>query len=230
MEDGSSEVPRTDPRSAGSRLARRFRPHLGRGNAAPSVVLALPRDIDEQRGGKSLRAAPILEIERGAEAAEELSIMVGKVLFPYKSSRVEAMLDDDGLWRCEALPCLVRVLNILHSPVWAGEPLDGPSLHRCLQSAAVWLKGEVHFPRRRRRRRRRRGSGALVKCTHGVGHEIATSLSGPTHPLSLVPPGFRLWKPKHFIVIYAQKEKSVFLVRSRPSMMLPVVSRGPDGP
>jgi hypothetical protein len=94
--------------------------------------------------------------------------MVGKVVFPYKSSRVEAVLNDDGLWRCEAIPCLVRVLNILHSPVWAGEPLDDSSLRSCLQSAAAWLKGEVHFPRRRRRREDRTGTQLIIISSPGA--------------------------------------------------------------
>ena len=69
--------------------------------------------------------------------------MFGKVVFPYNSNPAEAVLDDDGLWRCDAVPCLVRVLNIRHSPVWYGQPLDSINARRCLLSAGLWLNGRV---------------------------------------------------------------------------------------
>lgn len=72
--------------------------------------------------------------------------MFGKVIFPYKSRLAEAVLEDDGLWRCGAVPCLVRVLNIRHSPVWHEEPLDPVNARRCLLTAGLWLKGRVLLP------------------------------------------------------------------------------------
>jgi len=72
--------------------------------------------------------------------------MFGKVIFPYKSLRAEAVLDDEGRWSCSALPCLERVLNISHSPVWYGQPLDPINARRCLLSAGLWLKGRVMMP------------------------------------------------------------------------------------
>jgi hypothetical protein len=69
--------------------------------------------------------------------------MIGKVIFQYKSNAVEAVMDDDGLWRCDAIPCLVRPLNILYSAAFYRAPLDrSRSLHH-LRSAALWLRGEV---------------------------------------------------------------------------------------
>jgi len=69
--------------------------------------------------------------------------MIGKVVFQYKSSAVEAVMDDDGSWRCDAIPCLVRPLNILYSAAWIRAPVDSSRSLRYLQSAALWLHGEV---------------------------------------------------------------------------------------
>jgi len=69
--------------------------------------------------------------------------MIGKVVFQYKSKAVEAVMHDDGSWRCDAIPCLVRPLNILHSAVFYRAPVDPVRSHRDLQSAALWLRGEV---------------------------------------------------------------------------------------
>ena len=72
--------------------------------------------------------------------------MFGKVIFPYKSMRAEAVLDDDGRWSCEAVPCLDRVLNIRHSPVWYDQTLDPINARRCLLSAGLWLNGRIVWP------------------------------------------------------------------------------------
>src|SRR5262245_19772450 len=69
--------------------------------------------------------------------------MIGKVVFRYKSNIVEAVMEDDGSWRCDAIPCLVRPLNALHSPGSAEAPLDRKRCLRWLKSAALWLHGEV---------------------------------------------------------------------------------------
>jgi hypothetical protein len=73
--------------------------------------------------------------------------MIGKVVFPYKSSVAEAILNSDGLWECDAIPCLVRPLNILHGPAWYGFRFDRSRYLACLASAARWLHGEVHTAR-----------------------------------------------------------------------------------
>ena len=73
--------------------------------------------------------------------------MIGKVVFSYKSNSVEAVMGDDGSWRCDAIPCLVRPLNLLYSPLVFGESLEKDRSMRCLESAANWLRGEVHIER-----------------------------------------------------------------------------------
>src|SRR5262249_25605206 len=69
--------------------------------------------------------------------------MIGKVVFPYRSAMVEAVMDDDGSWRGDVIPCLVRPLNCLHGARWAERPLDRDRCRRCLESAALWLHGQV---------------------------------------------------------------------------------------
>jgi hypothetical protein len=73
--------------------------------------------------------------------------MIGKVVFPYKSRIVEAIMNNDGCWECDVIPCLVRPLNILHSPAWNGAPFDLARCLECLETAAHWLHGEVHSAR-----------------------------------------------------------------------------------
>jgi hypothetical protein len=73
--------------------------------------------------------------------------MIGKVVFQYKLDSVEAVMGDDGAWRCDAIPCLVRPLNLLYSPLVFGESLERDRSVRCLESAAKWLRGEVHVGR-----------------------------------------------------------------------------------
>jgi hypothetical protein len=71
--------------------------------------------------------------------------MIGKVVFQYKSNEIDAVMDDNGLWRCDALPCLARPLNILYSAAFYRTPPDrSRSLHD-LRSAAVWLHGEARI-------------------------------------------------------------------------------------
>jgi hypothetical protein len=72
-----------------------------------------------------------------------IETMIGKVIFQYKSNAVEAVMDDDGSWRCDAIPCLVRPLNILYSAAFYSAPLDRCRSTHYLRSAALWLKGEV---------------------------------------------------------------------------------------
>jgi hypothetical protein len=69
--------------------------------------------------------------------------MIGKVVFPYKSMVAEAVMEDDGSWRCDAIPCLVRPLNILHGPTSFEARLDRSRSLCCLASAARWLHGEI---------------------------------------------------------------------------------------
>jgi hypothetical protein len=69
--------------------------------------------------------------------------MIGKVVFPYKTSVVEAIMKHDGSWRCDAIPCLVRPLNLLYGPRVFGESLGEDRTMRYLESAASWLHGEV---------------------------------------------------------------------------------------
>jgi hypothetical protein len=69
--------------------------------------------------------------------------MIGKVAFPYKSMVAEAVMEDDGSWRCDAIPCLVRPLNILHGPTSFEARLDRSRSLCCLASAARWLHGEI---------------------------------------------------------------------------------------
>lgn len=65
--------------------------------------------------------------------------MIGIVRFTtHRGESAEAILDDDGRWRCPRLPVLDRVLNILFDP--RRDEADGQAaLHR----VAAWLKGEV---------------------------------------------------------------------------------------
>jgi hypothetical protein len=76
-----------------------------------------------------------------------MSTMIGKVIFSYKSMTVEALMEDDGTWRCDAIPCLVRPLNLLYSPTVFGESLEERRSLHCLGSAARWLRGEVRAGR-----------------------------------------------------------------------------------
>ena len=76
--------------------------------------------------------------------------MIGRVVFRYKSKLIEAVMEDDGSWRCDDLPCLVRPLDWLHGPNLDGAPLDFDRCARSLQSAAFWLDGEVRFERTER--------------------------------------------------------------------------------
>jgi hypothetical protein len=73
--------------------------------------------------------------------------MIGKVVFSYKASTIEAIMNDDGTWRCDAIPCLVRPLNLLFSPRMFGESLEKDRSMRCLEAAARWLGGEVRAGR-----------------------------------------------------------------------------------
>ena len=99
--------------------------------------------------------------------------MIGKVVFPYKSITAEAVMDDDGLWRCDAIPCLARPLNLLHSPQGAGSPVDWPHSLRCLESAAVWLHGQVRTDRLNRARRQVRR--LTPPSTHLAAHSTFTT-------------------------------------------------------
>jgi hypothetical protein len=69
--------------------------------------------------------------------------MIGKVVFQYKSNAVEAVMGEDGLWRCDAIPCLARPLNVLYSAAFYRAPVDRSRLLRDLRSAALWLRGEA---------------------------------------------------------------------------------------
>lgn len=71
--------------------------------------------------------------------------MIGKVLFLYHDAFVEAILADNGSWTCDAVPCLVRPLDVLYSPrrYRPGEPDDGRAGALCLAAAARWLNGIV---------------------------------------------------------------------------------------
>ncbi len=71
--------------------------------------------------------------------------MIGSVVFPYRSGTVEAVMEDDGSWRCDAIPCLIRPLNCLHSDIPYGTPTDPRRYRRHLESAARWLHGEARF-------------------------------------------------------------------------------------
>jgi hypothetical protein len=82
--------------------------------------------------------------------------MIGKVVFSYKASAIEAIMNDDGTWRCDAIPCLVRPLNLLFSPRMFGESLEKDRSMLCLESAASWLAGEVHTGRSEERSSLRR--------------------------------------------------------------------------
>jgi hypothetical protein len=69
--------------------------------------------------------------------------MIGKVVFRYNSAIVEAVMDDDGAWSCDAIPCLIRPLNTLYTPLSRAATLDRSRCKRCLESAARWLRGEA---------------------------------------------------------------------------------------
>jgi hypothetical protein len=69
--------------------------------------------------------------------------MIGKVVFPYKTTVVEAVMNDDGSWRCDGIPCLVRPLDLLYNHRVFGESPENDRSMRCLESAANWLSGEV---------------------------------------------------------------------------------------
>jgi hypothetical protein len=69
--------------------------------------------------------------------------MIGKVVFQYNSKAIEAVMDDDGFWRCDAIPCLVRPLNILYSAAFYRASVDASRSLHDLRSAALWLRGEV---------------------------------------------------------------------------------------
>jgi hypothetical protein len=65
--------------------------------------------------------------------------MIGAIRFGFRREVAEAILGDDGCWRCDAVPCLAHPLDILYSPSWQGRP-DG---RRHLDEAARWLHGIV---------------------------------------------------------------------------------------
>jgi hypothetical protein len=67
--------------------------------------------------------------------------MIGMIRFDARGGVAEAILGDDGCWSCAAVPCLVRPLDILHSPTWERQPAG----RRHLEEAALWLKGTVVF-------------------------------------------------------------------------------------
>jgi hypothetical protein len=67
--------------------------------------------------------------------------MIGMIRFDYRGGIAEAVLGIDGRWSCDAVPCLVHPLDILHSPRWDGQPPE----RRHLEEAACWLKGAVVF-------------------------------------------------------------------------------------
>ncbi|CAN5688463.1 hypothetical protein BH23PLA1_BH23PLA1_09300 [soil metagenome] len=71
--------------------------------------------------------------------------MIGKISFSFRDRPVEAVLQDNGRWRCEAIPSLVHVLDVLYSPRWEGVPADSPAGRRHLQAAAQWLNGAAEF-------------------------------------------------------------------------------------
>jgi len=97
-------------------------------------------DRDSLTGRKMLTR----EVRRNGRApGGGFHTMIGKVVFQYKSSTVEAVMDDDGTWRCDAIPCLVRPLNILYSAAWIRAPVDPCRSRQYLHSAALWLHGEV---------------------------------------------------------------------------------------
>ena len=73
--------------------------------------------------------------------------MIGKVVFGCYQGRAEAVLHDDGHWSCAALPCLVRPLEVRHSPLWSGSNGIESSGRLCLEAVACWLNGcVVWFP------------------------------------------------------------------------------------
>lgn len=69
--------------------------------------------------------------------------MVGMVRFAFRGGTAEAVLGDNGRWSCATVPCLVRPLDILHSPHWEGLPARGLGGRRNLSAAGRWLKGVV---------------------------------------------------------------------------------------
>ena len=69
--------------------------------------------------------------------------MIGRLHFPYRHRTAEAVLDEDGRWRCPEVPSLVRVLDTLYSPRRDGPSPDGQRARRHLHAAARWLKGTV---------------------------------------------------------------------------------------
>jgi hypothetical protein len=71
--------------------------------------------------------------------------MIGRVVFTFQSRVIEAVMEDDGTWRCDAVPCLTRPLNILQGPSFGDVPLTRSRCLQCLEFAASWLNGEVRL-------------------------------------------------------------------------------------
>ena len=90
--------------------------------------------------------------------------MLGMIRFGFRGGFADAVLGNDGCWRCTAVPCLVRPLDTLYSPNFVG--LTG---RRHLEAAARWLNGSVVFGsklmRRVRAERRNNRDGAKMKST-----------------------------------------------------------------
>lgn len=76
-----------------------------------------------------------------------MSIMIGRLRFPYRQSTAEAVLQEDGRWQCPEVPSLVRVLDTLYSPRRDGSHGDRQTSTRHLHAAAQWLKGTVESDR-----------------------------------------------------------------------------------
>ncbi len=70
-------------------------------------------------------------------------MMIGRLHFPYRQRLAEAVLQEDGRWRCPEVPALVRVLDALYSPGREGLAADHPRAVGHLHAAARWLKGTV---------------------------------------------------------------------------------------
>lgn len=89
--------------------------------------------------GEGIRNATVAE----AVPQSDRAAIVGMVIFTtHRGERAEAILDDQGRWRCPELPVLDRVLNILFEPR-EGATADVSAGHDALHRVAAWLKGVV---------------------------------------------------------------------------------------
>jgi len=127
-------------------LDREFKPGLPQRTARernkPELLRLPPEIVSVARRVSALAE----EIDHGLYGGDEVTpAMIGKVIFQYKLNAVEAVMDEDGSWRCDAIPCLARPLNVLYSRAFHRLPLDRARLLDDLHSAASWLHGEVRI-------------------------------------------------------------------------------------